>query len=363
MTLKGRLIMLMSIIDERLARIFLLETPLKSACLKSRNLPELAEMIQKFDAYFLKNFNKLSDDRDGAACVRKEAIFSRELCDYYLTWLSPVDGSLRMKEVDGKEVRKLALNYRLILDKIIDFGGAKMNPTENKITFFSHEDFVSFIEKYGSERYGRDKNDFSFDWLGLPNDQLLEGSFEGGKSSLINAEENSISFVTKWRPALFVFQRMEDLEIDFKFYALGKNGEGVQGFVKNKKYYLEKVFDEVLEEGCEPFGATNEKCSKRLHELEIKINKRLMKKAAVKTTLKKATGEYGIISEFSEGCIKVCVPEMQIDEPVPSEFLIAEYENIEELVADGWAIDPYDSKILSDLNPHTESDTAAILLP
>ncbi|MBR4599963.1 MAG: hypothetical protein IKO39_07935, partial [Treponema sp.] len=66
--------------------------------------------------------------------------------------------------------------------------------------------------------------------------------------------------------------------------------------------------------------------------------------------------------EFSEGCIKVCVPEMQIDEPVPSEFLIAEYENIEELVADGWAIDPYDSKILSDLNPHTESDTVAILL-
>ena len=237
-----------------------------------------------------------------------------------------------------------------------------MNPTENKITFFSHEDFVSFIEKYGSERYGRNKNDFSFDWLALPNDQLLEGSFEGGKSSLINAEENSISFVTKWRPALFVFQRMEDLGIDFKFYALGKNGEGVQGFVKNKKYYLEKVFDEVLEEGCEPFGATNEKCSERLHELEIKINKRLMKKAAVKTMLKKTSGEYGIISEFSDDCIKVSVPEMQIDEPLPSEFLIAEYDNIEELVADGWAIDPYDSKILSDMNPHTASETVTIFL-
>ena len=119
MTLKGRLIILMSIIDERLARIFLLETPLKSACLKSINLPELAEMIQKFDNYFVKNLNKLLDDGDGAACVRKEAIFSRELCDYYLTWLSPVDGKLRLKELDCEEVRKLTLDYRQVLDKII----------------------------------------------------------------------------------------------------------------------------------------------------------------------------------------------------------------------------------------------------
>ena len=47
----------------------------------------------------------------------------------------------------------------------------------------------------------------------------------------------------------------------------------------------------------------------------------------------------GIISEFSENCIKLSVPLLAEDGSMsPSDELIAEYKNIEELVADGWGI-------------------------
>lgn len=48
----------------------------------------------------------------------------------------------------------------------------------------------------------------------------------------------------------------------------------------------------------------------------------------------------GIISEFSENCIKLSVPCLAEDGSlIPSDELIAEYKNIEELIADGWGID------------------------
>ena len=47
----------------------------------------------------------------------------------------------------------------------------------------------------------------------------------------------------------------------------------------------------------------------------------------------------GIISEFSENCIKLSVPCLAEDGSlIPSDELIAEYKNIEELIADGWGI-------------------------
>ena len=52
------------------------------------------------------------------------------------------------------------------------------------------------------------------------------------------------------------------------------------------------------------------------------------------------SGEFGIISEFSESCIKVSL--VQIDENgdyIPSEKLLAEYINIEDFIAAGWTLD------------------------
>ena len=232
-----------------------------------------------------------------------------------------------------------------------------MNPTENKITFFSHEDFLSFIGTYGSERYGKDKNNFSFDWFCLPNDEMLEHGFGEGKLSLINGDENSISFMTKWRPAIILFNRMCDLGINFRFYSRGKNNEGFEGFVKDKRYYMSKIFDEA-EEYAEEVVIDG----KKQFVWQEKRKRLTVEKAKLHTTLKKGTGEYGSISKFEDGCIEVCTAEILPDETLPSEEVITSYKNIGELIDDGWAIDMFDSSLVHDLNPEEKEKIAAIFL-
>ena len=232
-----------------------------------------------------------------------------------------------------------------------------MNPTLNKITFFSRQDFVSFVEKFGSERYGKDKNDFCLDWLGLSNDSMIKGYFEGGKSSQINALENSITFMTKWFPALAAFHRMEGLGINFNFYSRSKNGEGCEGYVKDKKYFLAKIFDQKEECADEVFCDGERKLVWNKNRKSLTI-----KNAGLNSALKKATGEYGIISEFLPGRIKVSAAQIGIDGPAAGGGLIAEYKSMDALLADGWAIDLYDSRFLCELNPHEDDEAPPILL-
>ena len=70
------------------------------------------------------------------------------------------------------------------------------------------------------------------------------------------------------------------------------------------------------------------------------------------------SGEFGIISEFTESCIKVSL--VQVDEKadyIPSDKLLAEYRNIEDFIAAGWTIDVFSSGLdAAELWPKSDNE-------
>ena len=124
METEAKLVVLMSLIDESLARIFLLETPLKGAVAKTVDLAEFEQKLQKFESFFDASAKENCGEKKAAHFgLAKEAVFSKVLCDYYLEWLLPKRPAFRLKKIDSKAVTALAQNYRRILNKIIAAGG------------------------------------------------------------------------------------------------------------------------------------------------------------------------------------------------------------------------------------------------
>ena len=130
---EDKIVVLMSVIDENLARIFLLNTPLKDAVAKTVDLKDLQWKMQRFEAYFVLwkertgREQKNSEEKKAAfARLAKKAAFSKILCDYYLEWLAPEDQRplrIPVKEFNSKSVTALAKYYRHILNTIIKAGG------------------------------------------------------------------------------------------------------------------------------------------------------------------------------------------------------------------------------------------------
>ena len=219
-----------------------------------------------------------------------------------------------------------------------------MNPTQTTISFFSSQEFNSFVA-----RYGKGKRDFGLDWLCLSNADLMNSRIIG----------ESIRIVTELGAPLELFHRMEAQGLDFKFTCKNLNKQLYEGFVKDKKYFVTKAFDE------------NDKDAQKLLVDSIGQKKLVwkesrkevtLKKAGLHKAVKKATGEYGIISEFSASKVTVCVPQITCEAPLPSDIFIAEYNGLVKLLDDGWLIAFYTDSFIVELNPHTDDEIPAIFL-
>ena len=62
-------------------------------------------------------------------------------------------------------------------------------------------------------------------------------------------------------------------------------------------------------------------------------------KACSGSMMKKSNGKYGMIKSRGSDGIKIVAVELKGFMPVPTDKVIAQYKNIEEMISDGWVID------------------------
>lgn len=55
--------------------------------------------------------------------------------------------------------------------------------------------------------------------------------------------------------------------------------------------------------------------------------------------MKKSNGKFGMIKSRGSDGIKIVAVELKDFMPVPTDKVIAQYKNIDEMIADGWVID------------------------
>ena len=62
-------------------------------------------------------------------------------------------------------------------------------------------------------------------------------------------------------------------------------------------------------------------------------------KACSGSMMKKSNGKFGMIKSRDSDGIKIVAVELKDFMPVPTDKVIAQYKNIEEMISDGWVID------------------------
>ena len=62
-------------------------------------------------------------------------------------------------------------------------------------------------------------------------------------------------------------------------------------------------------------------------------------KACSGSMMKKSNGKFGMIKSRDSDGIKIVAVELKDFMPVPTDKVIAQYKNIDEMIADGWVID------------------------
>lgn len=62
-------------------------------------------------------------------------------------------------------------------------------------------------------------------------------------------------------------------------------------------------------------------------------------KACSGSMMKKSNGKFGMIKSRGSDGIKIVAVELKGFMPVPTDKVIAQYKNIDEMIADGWVID------------------------
>lgn len=80
----SKLIILMSLIDENIGRVFLLETPLREAVKASIRFSDIEKRIRQFKFYSNSVFDKLSDQDTDLSFLKKEVSWSIKQCNKYL---------------------------------------------------------------------------------------------------------------------------------------------------------------------------------------------------------------------------------------------------------------------------------------
>ena len=62
-------------------------------------------------------------------------------------------------------------------------------------------------------------------------------------------------------------------------------------------------------------------------------------KACSGSMMKKSNGKFGMIKSRGSDGIKIVAVELKDFMPVPTDKVITQYKNIDEMIADGWVID------------------------
>ena len=118
----AKLITLMSIIDENLARIFLQITPLKEAVKATIDLSSFTTRFQQLQNYAdevvdLMNNNEYVD----LSFLKGEIEWSLSQCDKYLKMLVPIDTETANLQIENPRiVLRIIIEYKQVLTKMFN---------------------------------------------------------------------------------------------------------------------------------------------------------------------------------------------------------------------------------------------------
>ena len=118
----AKLITLMSIIDENLARIFLQITPLKEAVKATIDLSSFTTRFQQLQNYADEVANLMDNDEHiDLSFLKGEIEWSLSQCDKYLKMLVPTDTETANLQIENpRTVLKVIIEYKQVLIRMFN---------------------------------------------------------------------------------------------------------------------------------------------------------------------------------------------------------------------------------------------------
>lgn len=118
----GKVLVMMSVIDENFARVFLQATPLREAVQASIDLDDFTNRINQLQRYSTSVFNSVSHDEEvDLEFLQKEVNWSIQQCDKNLKLLVPTENKTDTLQVtNAKTVLRLLMNYRQVLAEMLN---------------------------------------------------------------------------------------------------------------------------------------------------------------------------------------------------------------------------------------------------
>lgn len=118
----SKLITLMSIIDENLARIFLQITPLKEAVKATIDLSSFTTRFQQLQNYADKVVDLMNNNEHvDLSFLKGEIEWSLSQCDKYLKMLVPTDTETSNFQIENpRTVLKIIIEYKQVLTRMFN---------------------------------------------------------------------------------------------------------------------------------------------------------------------------------------------------------------------------------------------------
>ena len=118
----AKLITLMSIIDENLARIFLQITPLKEAVKATIDLSSFTTRFQQLQNYADKVIDLMNNDEHvDLSFLKGEIEWSLSQCDKYLKMLVPTDTETANLQIENpRTVLRIIIEYKQVLTRMFN---------------------------------------------------------------------------------------------------------------------------------------------------------------------------------------------------------------------------------------------------
>lgn len=123
MKTESKLIIMISIIDENFARLFLQETPLKDAVKDSIDLNSLENKIAKVETYVDSEMKKmLKGNSTEFLSLKSEAVWSLNQCDKNLRFLTSSNSDCIKSQLNNADtILKLIIRYKNLLSEILKY--------------------------------------------------------------------------------------------------------------------------------------------------------------------------------------------------------------------------------------------------
>lgn len=118
----AKLIILMSIIDENLARIFLQITPLKEAVKATIDLSSFTTRFQQLQNYADKVVDLMNNNEHvDLSFLKGEIEWSLSQCDKYLKMLVPTDTETANLQIENpRTVLRIIIEYKQVLTRMFN---------------------------------------------------------------------------------------------------------------------------------------------------------------------------------------------------------------------------------------------------